>query len=222
MPNYVANIVTIVGSDDKVQEVVDFLKSDYGVFDFEKVLPCPEDLNIDSCSDGEDGMTWLVCQNKSGWLLSDTEKRIIERMAALPEDVRERKIALGRHYLMNLALYDATTWYDWHTKNWGTKWNAIEAEYWGDGRFTFDTAWSAPAPVLVALSEKFPDVAIDFVFADEDSGYNTGEGQLRGGDGDVNYPEGGSDEAWALYFETHEWARDEMHKDENGNWVWND
>ena len=49
MPNYVKNILTLEGP---AQEIMDFLhtvlvdKNNEKIFDFNKVIPMPEDLNI--------------------------------------------------------------------------------------------------------------------------------------------------------------------------------
>ena len=64
-------------------------------------------------------------------------------------------------------------WYDWSIKYWGTKWNCNNA-YYGDSYFVFETAWSAPDPVIAKLAEKFPKVKITHRYADEDIGYNCG------------------------------------------------
>jgi hypothetical protein len=45
----------------------------------------------------------------------------------------------------------------------------------------FETAWSVPEPVLVKLSEMFPEVVLRVVYADEDIGSNSGEFELRNG-----------------------------------------
>jgi len=62
-------------------------------------------------------------------------------------------------------------WLDWCTENWGTKWNAYAGEIGTndeDGRvfIQFDTAWSLPYPVLVALANKF-NVAFEHRYFDE-------------------------------------------------------
>lgn len=61
--------------------------------------------------------------------------------------------------------YGENNWYDWNTKNWGTKWNAYEVHYLNnsydddtevfDILVKFDTAWSIPAPIFEKLSEDF-------------------------------------------------------------------
>ena len=46
----------------------------------------------------------------------------------------------------------------------------------------FSTAWSAPHPVVEALSKKFPDVSFHHEWADEDIGYNCGSMDYRNGE----------------------------------------
>lgn len=65
------------------------------------------------------------------------------------------------------------TWYEFNVNNWGTKWNCYEISVDGH-RVEFDTAWSMPEPIYLALSEKFPDVDIMVSYADEDIGSNCG------------------------------------------------
>lgn len=76
----------------------------------------------------------------------------------------------------------AFTWYDWSIQNWGTKWNAYDAVFGDSGEsVTFNTAWSAPMPVLQKLSEMYPDDDISVMYADEDIGSNCGRLKLRDG-----------------------------------------
>ena len=80
------------------------------------------------------------------------------------------------------------TWHDWSRLNWGTKWNAIAWDK-GTGEHTktpgelrFQTAWNHPAPVIAALSRKFPDEAIRVAYADEDTGSNLGVYEILNGE----------------------------------------
>jgi len=73
-------------------------------------------------------------------------------------------------------------WYDWSLHHWGTKWNAYEAIRTKPNVLRFQTAWSAPLPVVAALSKLHPDESIFFRWADEDFGSNTGSIGLYGGE----------------------------------------
>ena len=78
-------------------------------------------------------------------------------------------------------IYGKKNWYDWSCWNWGTKWNSYGNSF--DGHtLTFQTAWSAPHPVIKTLSEMYPDVTISHRWADEDLGYNCGERDYRNGE----------------------------------------
>ncbi len=66
--------------------------------------------------------------------------------------------------------------HDMNTYRWGTKWNACDCivgmkdrnpYYWA-----FDTAWERPTPVLLKLSQMFPDTTFTLISQDEDpAGY---------------------------------------------------
>lgn len=74
----------------------------------------------------------------------------------------------------------AVCWYDWNIAHWGTKWNAYSSEVTG-GKVRFDTAWSHPLRVMLALFDKHPDVAFEVKYADEDLGSNLGHYVVRDG-----------------------------------------
>src|SRR5262245_22235107 len=58
-------------------------------------------------------------------------------------------------------------WYVWSVRNFGTKWNACDAEVTpvgnGSGAITlrFRTAWSIPWPIYEELAERFPLLTIE-------------------------------------------------------------
>lgn len=62
-------------------------------------------------------------------------------------------------------------WYDWNCTNWGTKWDAsdVQVDSYSDThkQFTFSTPWSAPIPVLVTLSEQYPNLHIELEWEEE-------------------------------------------------------
>jgi hypothetical protein len=96
-------------------------------------------------------------------------------------------------------------WYDWNTENWGTKWGAYSMNDKRDTPDTihFQTAWSVPEPVVEALAKMFPDVEMQWDYADEDSGSNTGRVLLKDGVTFWHNPENQSNEAYEIYFDLH-------------------
>ena len=91
-------------------------------------------------------------------------------------------------------IYGDKNWYDWRRAMWGTKWGAYGYEEGFDYSQTdslwFQTAWSAPHPILQKLTEMFPEIEFKHQWADEDIGYNCGQHRYHGGERtDEFYPE---------------------------------
>ena len=128
-----------------------------------------------------------------------------------------KAINLAKKYLANISKYGHDTWYNWSYANWGTKWNAYQCEMIGYNTVEFQTAWSGVPKLMSAVVSKFPDVDFDYMYADEDAGYNVGYGYSWDGELLMRYPDGGSDEAFEIYLKTHPWAQDELVK-EDGKW----
>ena len=66
-------------------------------------------------------------------------------------------------------------WYTWHCTYWGTKWSAMHGysiTTSDELTLIFDTAWSAPMPIVNKLTLLGHD--FDFKVADEDYGSNCG------------------------------------------------
>lgn len=114
-------------------------------------------------------------------------------------------------------LYGKNNWYDWSIANWGTKWNSYENFYDEDMKtLSFQTAWSAPRPVIKQLAKRFPDVRFTHEWADEDMGYNVGTAEYA--DGKVkseNIPDGGSVEACRMAFRIWDYDSEEFGMCEN-------
>lgn len=63
-------------------------------------------------------------------------------------------------------------WYDWHCDKWGTKWDVDTDELSVSGTSVcFYTAWSCPIPILIKLSQMFPQFVFDIVYEDEAMDY---------------------------------------------------
>lgn len=151
MPNWITNKVEVIGKGQDIVELRNLMHTDDNFqFDFQKILPMPEEL-------------------------SDTTSPY----QGTPEESKRLK-----------EKYGANDWYSWSIENWGTKWNASEVTYsevtkMDDGRFimdiTFDTAWSVPAPFMLALGKRFDKCHFKGMYADEDLGSNYGEYEIENG-----------------------------------------
>lgn len=222
MPNHVRNMLSYSGEPELVKEFLDRIKGvdEDGVvraIDFNSVIPMPPELNISDSSDGDAAMRHILGVGTEGY---DDFEWIKFKSFRTVEQI-EQAIELGRQYIENLKNHGCKTWYDWSRNNWGTKWNAYDIEHNvcspSSGCISFDTAWAAPIEVITKIAATFPEIHLDYIFADEDTSYNTGRGFSDNGELYMSYPTGGSDEAYELYFQTHEEYRDEWEK-VDGEW----
>ena len=181
MPNHVTNNLEFHCDANRCQEILEYLRVDgevLGSIDFNKLIPMPEALNIESGSRGSEG-----CELYRKFL-SEAEKvgtevereQIYQKYVSMCGD-DPQKLKLGKQYYENLRDYGATDWYEWRWDHWGTKWNAYDytpIEQCTD-RISFNTAWSSIPKIIEKLSEHFNDQTIAYRWADENIGYNVGE-----------------------------------------------
>ena len=102
------------------------------------------------------------------------------KLIPMPDDVYTGPLGMKE-----MAQYPGEkNWYDWSVNHWGTKWNAYGSDYLPkvDDSLVFQTAWSAVPNVIQELSSRYPDVVMEYGWADEDFGSNTGSMEFKGGD----------------------------------------
>jgi hypothetical protein len=232
MPNWVKNRVEISGPEkDKVDAVL-LLKSnqDESCFDFNNIIPMPHSLKIES---GSYSMKSLAVYR---YKVMGVGTAALEKFKSYDEEAinmtlddyadqllkdGSADLELGRTVYSNIEKYGYGDWYDWSISKWGTKWNACDADCYknhdGNIVYEFNTAWSAPTPVIEQLAKRFPNLTIHHVWADEDMGNNTGEVTYQGDAADWNYHQDGSSEAYRIYIEC--WGdTDCIDQDEDGNY----
>lgn len=221
MPNHIVNQLVIIAKKKRVQEVLLFIKGETDedgtvrYVDFNKIVPMPQDLFIDSSSEGDRGMKYLLAKQKR-YFLTPEERKTITDFEESDAERQEKAIKLGRQYLRNIANYGHKDWYDWSLVNWGTKWNAYDTQMTSPNVITFNTAWSGVPALIQKLSEMFPDVTFEYTYADEDTGSNTGKGSFQNGESDMFYPETHSKEAFEIAFEMRPYLRDYYVSTEDG------
>lgn len=206
MPNYVINHISINGDKDQVEKMLEAIKDDefgIGSIDFNKIIPMPESLNIESFSSRElkAYKEFVEAYTSEGAADLDLLNIPVEKEEAFLRtrtDLSEDEWNLARQVFRNEVQYGAPTWYEWCIKNWGTKWNADGLSAFENGEIpdsnptiSFQTAWSAPHPILAKLAETYPDVSFEHIWADEDIGQNCGQSTYENGEyTGVYYPEG--------------------------------
>lgn len=66
--------------------------------------------------------------------------------------------------------YGENNWYDWSQKNWGTKWDAMEASL-DDTTYSLETAWSPCSPVIAAFAKRFPEATMRYSYSESGFGF---------------------------------------------------
>ena len=71
--------------------------------------------------------------------------------------------------------YHVSYWYDWNCDNWGTKWNACEADVDIHDKqlfISFDTAWSAPGVFMEVIFDYLIKMGLEAHYTwEEEQGY---------------------------------------------------
>ena len=173
MPNWVRNKVSLDGGKAVLTKLRNFMKTENSEFDFKKLIPMPESLNVSSGSDEIIAKDCALARRKGETTCPEFEKPWANSRSF------DEWADFGEIYLQNVERYGASTWYDWHCEHWGTKWNACDP-WWSDDNteIVFDTAWSMPEPIFAELSRRYPGIKIHLDFADEDLGNNCGTWDL--------------------------------------------
>ena len=118
------------------------------------------------------------CQNEVT-VIGDTQAEILEfkkyvtdgrydfvfdAIIPMPENIKE---TTHNHLETN----SHPNWYNWSIENWGTKWDADDVQSVDTDKTTivyyFDTAWSPPEPICVALRTKFPHLIISWFYRED-------------------------------------------------------
>ena len=162
MPNWCFNRVTFTGSTGDIENLVTQLASETSHFDFNKVIPMPEELR----------------HVASPVQAFKTKAKVDEYNSNVPEGVGQA-ITHAKHKAL-LKKYGHAEWYSWSTEVWGCKWNnGDEVEVNDDSEhgcasYSFDTPWGPPEGIYEALREQFPEVYISWFYDEpgmEFSGY---------------------------------------------------
>lgn len=163
MPNHITNRLEILADDDKIQEVMSFIKGEPdeneipNYIDFNKIIPMPKELMIEASTSGEYGLQYILAmQRKPNNTPADL--KAIEWIESLPEERQKQALQLGEMYLSNQKHYGYPTWYEWANNIWGTKWNAYNQKFEEPNVLWFDTAWSGVPQLIGKLSKIFPDI----------------------------------------------------------------
>ncbi len=215
MPNWIKNKI-IVGNAKTVEKLIET----YGTynekgkcieFDFNKLYPMPEDLEIEFSTKSDEGLLLYLTKinnnvlyygNKEDKISSEefedivlkiskhlcnkeqlflSEKELNKILTKYNNEV-DKLIELGKRQVDNILNYDAINWYEWRIKNWGCKWNSNNLTIGDKGNtFSFETPWDPPFGAIIKLSELNPNIRFALLYSDEDIGCHVGYMLLQGG-----------------------------------------
>ena len=181
MPNWTTNHVTAPA--DVIKKYISKNEEEGLIYDFNKLIPMPEALHVEAGSQNYSDI-YIYLSDKFQKPATEVAKSPyahlvmgnffptpvgeIERRAREVNDVDEA-YARGKVLVDNYQKYGATTWYDWCSAHWGTKWNACGTCYEsGSDEVSFDTAWSMPEGIARKLFHDNPDANIVWTWYDED------------------------------------------------------
>ncbi len=132
MPNHVENIISLSGNEQEIQRMLKRIKSDMfggGTVDFDKIIPMPESLNIESGTRTDRGLrayrdfievyTFGRSAKDALKALEDIPEKSEEIFLRQRTDIRREEWALGKTAWNNIRQYGAPTWYDWCIEHWG-------------------------------------------------------------------------------------------------------
>ena len=138
MPNHVENVIYLEGPEEQIQALLEKVKYDeigVGSLDFQKVIPMPDSLNIESGSRTTDGLEayedFCKVYTMAGTVERDpleVPKEKEEAFLRTRTDIRREEWELGRTAFQNQVRFGYPTWYEWCGNAWGTKWNSYGYE----------------------------------------------------------------------------------------------
>lgn len=146
-----------------------------GSIDFNKLIPMPPELNINSGSRTDTGLKlfgdYLYEATQIAVKMPDATPT--ERAAALFRHMdswqKKHKVdpevwELGKKAYRSIQKYDCATWREWRRLNWGNKWNAYQYAPLDERADTmeFQTANCAVPKIAAAVSKRFPSQTVTY------------------------------------------------------------
>ncbi len=234
MPNWCENRLSVSGPKSVIAEIVKAVGLDRGEFDFNGIVPMPDDLHITKGSATSWGEDVLYGDWKRVIEIPWIRERFFSAFGTIPE-YREEMVAMiervhgcyeepgvsaeaifglslhdARQAKLNVDRYGFKDWYEWSVSKWGTKWNGgeVDVESLEPERFTiyFSTAWSPPVPIVEAMCEQFPEIEAEMSYAETGCWF---AGKVYGSDGCISDEPAGDVKAFCEDEFGHEFDSDD-------------
>lgn len=105
MSNNIQNRLKIVGTEKQIEEVLNSIKGEKEIIDFDKIIPMPKELDIESGGDSDTGLS--VIKQKLGVNINPIEKYYVDKFDNLDEESKDRilrQVFLASIILSNMAI----------------------------------------------------------------------------------------------------------------------
>lgn len=148
MPNWTYNYITVRGSKEDLNKMMNDAEKTDGVLNLSSWFPIPETFkkyDTTNHPNGEGlrvGEQWYDGLGNHDALVTE---ELIEEFKQATKEQREK--------------YGVVGWYDYNCKMYGCKWNSevnVESQTDDEVVLTCDTPWSAPDAWLLRMSDKYP------------------------------------------------------------------
>jgi len=156
MPNWCINEINISGSEEDIEKFLELVTEE---FDFNKIIPMPEELS------GISSSPEIVTQEEY-----EKEK---QRQKDAEKEGKEYGVNITQQLSSELIdKYGCNNSYDWRIKNWGTKWLVSDEHLICEKEkdwlyFEFYTAWAPPEPICHKLRKLFPNLEICWFYRED-------------------------------------------------------
>ena len=225
MANNISNqLIVTANSNEELQNFLSAIKgnnnmgSQQEVIDFNMIIPMPLPLRDTEASSAiDDAIYYYKVKNN----LVEYDRQKMDRFKKSKKEL-QKLYKIGEMYVGYEREFEAKDWYDWSIKNWGTKWNAYytSVSMLSDttAEINFDTAWSGVPDIIQKLIEMFPSLKFEYLFADEDMGYNCGGGYSNNGKFYFEMLDPCSEEAIRTFAICKRYEMEDFYQDSDGNW----
>ena len=123
MPNHLMSKLHFSGEQNRIDELLESIKGEETVFDFNRVIPMPESLNIETGSRTENGLKayrdFITMYTMDGTIEKDLlniPKEKEEAFLRMRPDIKLDEWNLGRTAFQNEQKYGSKTWYEFYAK----------------------------------------------------------------------------------------------------------
>jgi len=166
----IKNTLEIIGSDEQVKKVKDFIKGEPDkdepkFIDFDKIIPVPTTLNVGAKPSGK-LVQFLVFGDPDGFGLLNRGDAL-KLFNDLSETEKKEAIDIGLKYQFNLKTYGCLTHGAYVSKAWKTRENAFGQKMISSNMIEFQTEIDGVPYLIGQLAKKFIDVQFKYRWNDD-------------------------------------------------------